>query len=372
MCRQSVYAILAFCAGCSSTSAYPPVPVWYQTPPSHTATHLFFIGESSAQPDEALAKKQAEQSAIAALGQYCGARVESNSVSKQRETNGQLDTMVSVTVSVAGEELTLREAVVQDTLIRKNRQAGFDGFVLLRWPRAQYERVRRQQSSRAQRALNSYLRAQHAVRANQVPESLRYLSEAKAILSSARTEIPLNHPQLSSTGLLRTAIETLDTQIASLETTRQRSIAVGISCTEKRASVPCPPKRVGAIRAQVTQQGLDVASVNFSDALARKISESSAIRIESSLRTARYLLAVTYDADLLGEEDGFVFARCGARGVLFDTNVNRVVNTTEVRPQKGGHLNFEGAANRGCNTAESELSQWINQVLSGLSGPAGT
>ena len=83
----------------------------------------------------------------------------------------------------------------------------------------------------------------------------------------------------------------------------------------------------------------------------------------AELRTAGYVLAVRYDARLLAKEDGFVFARCGARGVVYDTDADRVVGTKEVQPSKAGHVHFEGAVEKSCRKAEQTLTAWLKTEL---------
>jgi hypothetical protein len=120
---------------------------------------------------------------------------------------------------------------------------------------------------------------------------------------------------------------------------------------------------VGRIKEEVAASGLEVSTTALEPQLARSIATSASPEVGPEVRGSGYVVAVTYDADMLGEEDGFTFARCGARGVLFDTEREKIVSVKEVPPKKGGHLHFEGAVEQGCQEAEADLVTWLGGAI---------
>ena len=73
-----------------------------------------------------------------------------------------------------------------------------------------------------------------------------------------------------------------------------------------------------------------------------------------------------YEAKTTAVEDGFTFVHCGARGVLYDTDANRIVGVKEVKPEKGGHVHYSGARDKSCKLAEDQVSGWVEEQLGGL------
>ena len=147
-------------------------------------------------------------------------------------------------------------------------------------------------------------------------------------------------------------------------------ISVGVDCSAA-PRVPqsnCPARRAGHIRQRVTAGGWTVSSTELPHDLARTIANAKTPDPAATPRESGYILAVAYDAESLGEEDGFAFARCGARGVLLESETRRIVDTTEVPPQKGGHLHYRGAVAEGCAQAEARVVVWLEKLLEGFSG----
>lgn len=350
-----------FAAGCGGSALRPP-PKWFTQPPRPDARSLYFVGDSTGAPDDGLARELAIQKALANLSQYCGAVVRSDFQSREVEKNGVLEQEVSLAVEVLGEELTLREAVVEETEVRSNPKGGFDGFARVRWPRGRHREVLEMQAARGREALQSYLEAEAAFAERMVASARGHLTKSRRVLGRRGAQVALEHERLTHSGLLWDAIELLDDRIDQFEETRRRVVAVGVDCSEQSAQVACP-ERVGHLRERVTAQGLKVSATSLPSSLAREIAMASSPQIETEVRDSGYLLAVTYDADLLGEEDGFTFAKCGARGAIYETGSGRIVSSTEVRARKGGHIHFRGAVDKGCSEAERALVGWIDETM---------
>lgn len=361
-----LWAILPL--ACAGGTAGPPPP-WFSTPPSPTPRALYFVGDATASFDEASARDLAVQKALASLSQYCGAVVKSDFTSVERETNGVMEQQVELRVDIAGEELTLREAVVQETVVRKGTD-GFDAFALVRWPKARYAEVLAMQKARARRALTLFEAAETAFAGHRVGETRDKLAETRRVLGPARGQVALNDARFAHTGLLWDAVETLGEKLVAFEAQRRRVVAVGMHCTRNSNPRPCPAPRVGEVRSAVTTKGLEVSATALAPDLARRIAEANSPAVDADLRTAGYVLAVTYDGRDLGNQDGFAFARCGARAVVYDTDGGRIVGTTEVPPQKGGHVHADGALAKGCGKAAEALGRWLSTTLNEMNASA--
>lgn len=356
---------LAF-AGVACAGGQTPPPSWFTRPPSANAGLLYFVGESTQAPERGTARDLAVQKAIASLTQYCGATVKSDFSSVERETNGQMEQMVALTVDVSGEELTLREAVIEETLVQPGSAGGFDGYALVRWPRARYDEVLQMQQARAQRALQVFLEAEVAFTERRVADTRQKLSETMRILGATRAQVALGHSRFAHTGLLFDASIALGQRLEAFERTRRGVMAVGLDCRLDGATRPCLPQHVGQVRERVTRSGIDVSANGLSPALARAISDAGGPTVEADVRDSGYVLAVTFDARSLGSQDGFVFARCGARAVVFDTDGGRIVGMTEVKPSKGGHVHLDGAVEKACEPTAGNVDAWLERVLPGV------
>ena len=367
MWQRMTVLLLTLATSCGGPQRVAPPPSWYGQPPVHTASNLYFVGDASGQANEETARELAIQKALAALTHYCGAVVKADFNSVEVETNGRSEQSVSLTVDVAGEELTLREVAVKSAVVRPGRE-GVDGFVLIRWPRAQYTAVLARQRARGQRALDIYLSAEAALESLQIQAARTRLREAQHVLGPARAEVQLEDSRFAHTGLLWDALEAFQQRLDEFEAARQKVVAVGVDCAEAGSSVRCPPERLGHIREQVTAKGFQVSSQKLSSTVARHIADSSSPRVNTQLRRAGYIIAAIYNANVAGTEDGFTFARCGARAVLYDTDSQRILQTTEVDPKKGGHIHAKGAIKRGCAAAERDLVTWISGVLATIQG----
>lgn len=362
-------ALAAFGLACAGGPK--PAPEWIAHPPAHTSRHLYFVGEATDAPTEGRARELALQAAIVALVQHCGATVTADFVVEQREENGVFESMVSQRVQVSNQEMSLREAVVEESLAQEGRR-GFDGFVRLRWPRAQYAAVLDAQRKTNHRALALYLEAESALDAAKVRLARTRIGESRAVLGAHPVRMPLSHERVSSVDLLVSALDTLEQRTLALAAARRRMVAVGVECRERGARVQCPSHRIGHVRQRVVKAGLEVSANALPSALVQSIAASASPQIQTDIRDSGWVLAVVYDADLLGTDGDFTFASCGARGVVYDTEGGQIVGLTEVKAQKGGHLHFAGAVEKGCTHAEGLVLTWLDGAMSELDGHART
>lgn len=346
--------------GCAG-SGPRPAPAWIQTPPPHSARALVFVGQAQG-PDETTARELAVGRALTELSKYCGAAVSSRFELVDAEIDGRSVQTVSETVTVAGETLALERVTVEATVVEPRPGGGFNGYARIEWPRAEYTELQRLRRDRAMSAIPPLLEAEAAIERRSPSRARTALAEAEERWGDSVAQIPLDHPRFPHTGALTAAIEAAGRALDTLESERARSLAVGVDCRP----VACPADRVGRVRARVTKAGLSVASRPVPPDLVRAIGRVPDLALRPPDRETAFLLAVTYDVEAMGEEDGFVFARCGARAVVFDTDRARIVEMTEVKPRKGGHLHIEGAAARACRDAEGELGPWLDGVLGRL------
>ncbi len=350
--------LLSACSGTKSVVR----PGWFSTPPK-SMRNLYFVGDATGAIDVSNAKELAVAKAMSELTVYCGATVKAEFQSLEREVNGKYEQVVSQTVDVAGEELTIREAVVKEVVAGEASDGSFTGYALIEWPKARYQEVLRAQRARAQRALALHLEADAAFGQMQLSLAQSKLGEAKQIMGAYRTQIPLDHPKISNSFLLQNAMNALEARILSAVEQRSRLIAVEVGCQEKGVKVQCPSHRTGTIQQTLAQQGFKLSTDAMPSGLAQQILASSSPQVDAQMRNAKYILAVNYSARFTGEDSGFTFAHCGAKAALFDTEQKRMVSVKEVKPIKGGHISFAGAVKKGCGSAEKDLLSWLQQTL---------
>ncbi|MBK6690163.1 MAG: hypothetical protein IPG45_37205 [Deltaproteobacteria bacterium] len=340
-------------------------PKWFHDRPKGVRS-LFFVGDATGAPDESTARELAVQKAMAELTVYCGASIKSDFSSVEREANGQQEQVVSLTVDIAGDELTIREAVVKKTVVGSGSDGTFDAYALVEWPTSQYELVLAGQREKGGRALALYLEAEQATEDNAVGQAKQKLKEAKALLGPMKAQVPLQHDKLKNSALLWDAVSALDERLKSKVDERKKVVAVAVLCQNEGKVGGCDSRWPGAVRQKVSGKGFKVASENISEGLASEILESGSPKTDASARSAGFVLAVRYEAKTTAVEDGFTFVHCGARGVLYDTDANRIVGVKEVKPEKGGHVHYSGARDKSCKLAEDQVSGWVEEQLGGL------
>lgn len=352
---------LIACPATTRQAARPIAPKWFNNPPA-PGRLLFFVGSTSNASDEQTARELAIQKALSELTVFCGANIKSDFVSEEVEKNGQLTQSVSLTVDIAGDELTIREAVVKETKIAVGPDGSWDAYALLQWPKAQYEAVLKNQRDRAERALALFNEADAAASAMQLAQAKSKLAEAKQILGPMKAQVPLRHSKFTNSALLWEAVAALKIRLTNLEKERRSVFHVAVVC-EAQGKSGCPSHRTGAVKQKVSSLGYRVSTERIDPAMALEVLGSNTPKADASLRSAGFLLAVQYQAKLTAKEDGFVFVHCGARGVVYDTDANRIADLHEVKPMKGGHVHFDGALEKGCAKAETALLQWMEQSL---------
>ena len=345
-----------------------PAPQWFQSSAKGDARFLYFIGSANGSVDEGTARELAVQKALYELSVYCGATLTTDFKSVEIEKNGKLNQQVALAVDVAGEEISIQEADTERWKVGRGSDGRYDAYVRIRWPRRQYQRVLAAQQARAERALALYLKAESATNAYRISDALRFVREARQALGPNRGQLPLRHPKYSNSGLVYDATEALAVRLQDMKKDLAGRMAVSVVCLENGAPKRCASRWVGTIRGRVTQAGFEVASRSVSTPTTNAILEAQNPAPDAALRSSGYVLAVKYDARLSGEDSGFVFARCGARGVLFGTDRKEILRITEVKPQKGGHVHFEGAVKKGCEQAEAKLVAWIDRHVGALKG----
>ncbi len=352
---------LVACSSTQTAAKRPVAPKWFNNPPA-PGRLLYFVGSASNAADEQMARELAIQKALSELTVFCGANIKSDFVSKEVEKNGQLTQSVSLTVDIAGDELTIREAVIKETKIEAATDGTWDAYALLQWPKAQYKAVLKNQRDRAERALVLFTEADDAANAMQLAQAKSKLSEAKQILGPMKAQVPLGHSKFTNSALLWEAVAALRVRLATLEKERRSVFHVAVLC-EAEGKSGCPSHRTGAVKQKVSSLGFRVSTDRVAKSVVGEVLASNTPKADASLRSAGFLLAVQYRAKLTAKEDGFVFVHCGVRGVVYDTDANRIADLHEVKPMKGGHVHFEGALEKGCAKAETALLQWMEQSL---------
>ncbi len=348
---------------CSSAPVKPPA--WFAQPKPSDTQFLYFLGDANAR-EEAMARELAVQKALYELSIYCGASLTTDFSSVEIEKNGQLNQEVSLTVDVAGEEISIQEAATESWSVQKNSAGGYNAYVRLKWPKTQFARVQQARRAKAKRSLELYLEAERAVEAYQLRKAERLIRETRQALGPTRSSIPLSHPKLSNSGLVFDAVEALKARLDQLRPERESSMAVTVVCEIKDQPDQCASRWVGKIRERVGKAGFQIASAPVPRPTTKAILDSRAPELDTSTRASRYVLALRYNTWQSAVEYGFVYARCGARAVLFDVDLNEIRQVKEVKPEKGGHVNFPGAMTIACRKAESQVLAWMDQNLAAL------
>lgn len=354
--------LLACSGGRQGARTGPPAPGWFNSPPKG-ARNLYFVGSAAGSADEQTARDLAVQKALSELTVYCGANITSDFQSEEVERNGQLTQAVSLTVDIAGDELTIREAVVKDTKTGAASDGTWDAYALVEWPKSQYEAVLASQRQRAERALALFEEAERAAANMEVANATTKIRETKQILGPMKAQVPLRHPKYTNSALLWDAVGALDKRLKDLAKERRKVLHVAVLCEENGGATACPSHRVGAVKSSVSGGGFRVSATAIPVNLANEIVSSASPKGDASLRSAGFVLAVRYSGKLTAKEDGFTFVHCGARGVIYDTDANRIVGVHEVKPMKGGHVNFQGALEKSCGKVEKDLVAWIGETL---------
>lgn len=356
-------AVSAACGGASQNVRQThPAPSWFGKKPSSPRT-LYFVGSANAADEESTARELAIQKALSELTVYCGANITSDFSSTEVERNGELSQEVSLTVDVAGDEMTIRRAVVQETSVGQGSDGTWDAYALVAWPKSEYQSVLATQREKAERALELFLEAKAAAEKNRVSEAETKLREAKSILGPMRSQVPLPHDTYSNSAILYEEVANLDTRLEEQAQARKKVMMVAVECSENGEDARCAPRWEGTVKQRVSGTGFEVSADPLPGSVARQILQSSAPETDAAIRSAGFVLAVHYDANLLAMEDGFTFVRCGARAVVYDTDAHRIVHVKEVKPKKGGHVNFAGAMEKGCTAAEKKVVGWIDETL---------
>lgn len=364
--RPELFSLLALVlTACGGTQVRPPAPppAWFQSPPKGPRA-LYFTGDATQAPEEGLARDLAVQKALHNLTVYVGAEVKSLASSVEMEKNGVGQQEVSLVVDVAGEELTIREATVKELIVQAGVAGGFDAYALVEWPRQQYEAVLASQRDRAGRALALYLEAEAATEQAELLRARDKLDESQELLGRSRAVVPLDHPQLRDTSVLKTAMAALDKRIREVSEERRRVCAVGVICSKDGSKTPCSSARLGILRQAVSKSGKRLATQLPSEGVLEGILASGQLSSDASIKSAGCIVAVQLTAELLEAGDPFTYVRYGARTVVFDTDSSRIVHSHEIPPSKMGHTSFDAAMNKGFDQAQRVVADEIAAALS--------
>ncbi len=337
-------------------------PAWFDNRPKSPSS-LFFVGDAAGASDESTARDLAIQKALADLTNYCGASVKSEFKSSEREENGRSEQVVSLQVDVAGDEITVREAVVRQTVVGKDTSGLYAAYALIEWPRVQYEAVLASQRERGKRALDQYLEAHSAMKENDTPRAKQLWKEAKTTLGPQKSQVPLDHAEYKNTGLLWDAIVVLGEKLDASAKEKKNVYAVTVACMRDGKAAGCNASRVGTLKQAVAKTGKKVATDAVSAQTASSILDAENPELDRSVRNTGYVVAVRYKADLQAIDGPFTFVRYSASIVVFDVAANRVVEVQEISPEKEGHPTFDGAMEKGFNNAEKKLVKWIEDKL---------
>ncbi len=340
----------------NNTEARSTAPQWFHRAPQKEGW-LFFVGTGS-HADEGSARRAAIQSALHELSMFCGAHIQSDFESVVREKDQKLRQTVSMRLKVAGNEMTVREAVVQKTAISPGKSGLLRAYALIAWPEAQYRRVLKSQIRRAEQALSLYKEAKKLLEANRPESAYEKTEQARELLTPLETTLPLGDPKVSDSKLLGNALTHLARRIQNARQKKRRLFALGVSCRPSSQTLTCEPRR-GILQEALVRAGGKVMPTPLP---AGDIDQVLSTQPASNFM-AGHILAVRYEVTHTEKSGPFTFAYCRARGVLYNTTAQSVVSAHEVSPQKSGHPRAKNATEKSCTAAQNEILKWIDGAL---------
>ncbi len=361
--RWSALLLAAAASGCAAQAATTPPPAWWTQPPPSRDT-LYFAGDATGAGDEGMARDLAYAKALTQLTTYLGADVVSTFDSKEASRGGVEAQEVELSVTVSGAPRTLRR-VRLDKVETRAGAGGFDGYVLVAWPRAEYEAVLAADRNQAEAALAAYLAAETAAERRDFTGALQSLGAAQGALGTGSAPLPLTHPTLRDTGVLRAAMDALRTRVGAEDAAHAKVCAVGLRCTKDGASVACRGSRLGVVRDAIAKGGRQIAADGLPEPMLVALLESGAVSAEDARRLGRCVVAVQLGAELLEAGQPFTFVRTGARAVLYDSAAGKITWSDEIVPTKVGHVSYDGAMNKGFDELEKALAPRLSAALGG-------
>lgn len=357
--------------GCAApATTVTEIPAWVDKPPANDTGDLSFVG-SAAGPTEAKARRRAVADAMHEAATFCGATVKGEFHSEEREQDGKSSYSVSQAIDIGGDKVTLRKFTRQELVIRPSKhKAGFQAYVLMRWPRSEYELVQKRRAKRSfnqsVRALELFLQAEEAENERYAARAGQALNEAQAILRAIHNTTPIAHPKYRDTQVLWDATEAMRGRLDKLTQDRSGVVAIGVRCEDNDQPARCPPGWASAARAAVGRTGFELVAAPMSEQLTAAVLRGEQVKSDRALRRAGYLVAIGVDVRDAGQNNGYRFATCGASMGIFDLSSQRTVATGRVDPARGAQPDLPAAARRACEDIKPEVLAWLQDDLGGL------
>ncbi len=354
--------VLACATGPAPASAGPP-PAWWSNPPSLPGA-LVFVGDATGAADEGRARDLAYAKALAQLSTYLGAEIDSQFRSSESQSGTASAQEVELEVTVSGQRRTLQR-VRRAKVETRPSGSGFDGYVMLSWPRAEYEAVLTADRQRAEAAWAAYRAAARSAEAHDYAEARGALDAAEQALGPRSAPLPLPDDTIKNTDLLRTALTTLRARLGDESAAAAKVCAVGLRCVQDGVDAPCRGSRPGVVRAAVAEAGRQVSPDAVPEPILRALLEGGSVVPAEARRLGRCLVAVQLSAELLSAGAPFTFVKTGARAVVFDSSAGKITWTHEFPADKVGHVSYADAVNKGFDALEKALSPRLAAALAG-------
>lgn len=360
--RQHIYAAVFFATAsmaCAGAKKAAPPPSWFSQAPK-SAKMLIFVGDATQQSDEGIARDMAIQKALFNLSLTVGASIESEFKSSESEVNGEGQQSVSLDMSIAGEEISVRGLSIQKVITQESR-GGIDAYAMIAWPKEEFQAIIRSQQAAGERALTLFLQAKEAVDARKIAAALRSIKDAQKALPGV--QVSLNNASYPDSKILARALEALKSKAKDIAKERSKVCALGVICEKDGKRRRCKNTRKSAMSKSISQAGKKVAASSLSASLTQNILDAETPKLDDANRSAGCLVAVQFSAELLEKSHPFIFINYSARASVYDVASGRIISTHEVEPRKMGHVKYSGAMKKGFDRAQRELAKKLSQAL---------
>jgi hypothetical protein len=280
----------------------------------------FTSGMSSLQE----ARAQATKKAAAEVATYFGVAGRVSFVSTESESVSGHRYHVALELELQGEQITLRGIQLADRYFEEYRAGTttrFDYHALVRYPRDEYERVRRskraEREARAYAALARYRAGLERTRAGDLQAASAAFADAAEILGALVGTVPLADGEIADTALLTGAIDRARRRLQRA----RRTLSIRVACTRDDAPRPCD---------------------DTAHALAEHAAAAGFVTVSST--AAIYALEAGLDVVHSSEAEKIFFARATGRFSLTENATGRIVATGTLAPLKGAHVHRGRAA----------------------------
>ena len=361
---------MVLCLGLAGQARAEGLPAWFDHPPAHTAETLYFTGDASGADRPEDARDLAVQRALANAVSFFQVKVQSELVTREEEVNGRYSSSIRASVRVAGEEVELREVRVERFVLeeRAGARKRYDGYVLLSYPRVEYERVvatqRRADTSLAERSLALFREGSRLRRDGRPGEAADRFREGRDAIKRLRGTTRLADPDFGTTEALDAALGAAIEEARTEGKAAQRTVLVRVELTLD-GNPALSRRTAGELRSDidslVAAHGLTAVHDGLDDAGARSVAAGGAA--PASRAGAGYLLVILGEAEFVSQDQGQFIAHATGSYTLVETASGRVLAGGDLGQFKGGHVRRADACEKALARLREQARQDVGAAL---------